>query len=850
MFRVLGCRSCLFLSSAFLLFFLVGCGSRANSSSGVTPPSRGADTVAERSTPRANHEMTIVEDLEEVSREILKPETKKPPECEQPTDAEIKSWSLPKRQPLELLSIQPVPRGGPVIAHPDGLTFVHAGQRVARWKIGAKEPLQIYRDPNTPADCQTTAIAISAAGDRLVTGDSDGTIRLWDTDSGQLLERERLSKHPPRILAVAISPNSRKIAVLGETASVVVLDASTLQAKATLSNDRSGKSGLFFMDDELLVVMGEGTEVWNTQTESRLDRFASKPLELAAPIGPDRKFFHYLTYDGLKQWSTDETSPECQIPMDGHTPSSLLYSHDGTLLALAGSRVEILDVSLNKRFQLFDTSRLAGICWTPKANLLVTSSSSGLIRILGTQESGSSFGLAPIRRGHIALPQDSSIPPTRNQLAEIIDLRTLPKPPRAQPTTDYHYTLYYMTPATVQEVRTFYRYFLPQHGWTEVATEQLGLTDTVAEFRKSGYGLYLQAFASSRSSRDQPHTTVYLTLSDYFDMHSLQLDGTPSWELEEERPNFLRYRATESLLEIELKLLRMASKTGWINFDDQRISPGDPRKTTNVRHLQFLRNGCELDVSVRPNSANPGSMDVTIICKPGRITSPPPDCTGLQVSVGDSITAKSKRGVSALRDHYDSKMRADGWRVLELSTDDDVQRVMYVDGLRDVTLSFIALEEGGSLVSRVPERKIFTPPVIEMADIPIEGPVGSVEYRFAEGIEFVSDKTWPELRDIYTDFLAHRDFKSGYTPKEMKTLQFRNGPSRIAIEFATIDEGISVRISGSGLRAFKPFPTDTPVVMSYSNWLRTKGHDISLGFLDEFESEMRAIARNSATPAD
>lgn len=60
---------------------------------------------------------------------------------------------------------------------------------------------------------EVTSVAISSDGRRIVTGSSDNTVRLWDSESGK--EMRCLRGHVDRVNSVAISADGRRIVSVG-----------------------------------------------------------------------------------------------------------------------------------------------------------------------------------------------------------------------------------------------------------------------------------------------------------------------------------------------------------------------------------------------------------------------------------------------------------------------------------------------------------------------------------------------------------------------------------------------------------------------------------------------------------
>ncbi|MBL8186796.1 MAG: serine/threonine protein kinase, partial [Acidobacteria bacterium] len=145
---------------------------------------------------------------------------------------------------------------------------------------------------------EVRAVAFSPDGARLATGDQDGTARIWDAASGQLLNT--LQFHKQRILSVEFSPDGRTLATGGDDFVIALWDVTSGKLLSQMKGD----------DDAVLKLTFSPNGQWLAFS----DHASSVQLFKLAPE---------LTY----------------LALNGHTGgiTGLAFSADSQLLASGGS---------------------------------------------------------------------------------------------------------------------------------------------------------------------------------------------------------------------------------------------------------------------------------------------------------------------------------------------------------------------------------------------------------------------------------------------------------------------------------------------------------------------------------
>jgi WD40 repeat protein len=135
---------------------------------------------------------------------------------------------------------------------------------VELWNTRDWSLVRTIQGPGAGAPFQFAYLAFSPNGRRLATGSPDGTVRLWDVETGRQLHRMR--GHTEWVLGVAFSPDGRRVASGGDFGIVRLWDVNSGQEVLALDgHTKSLVGGLAFRPDGNLLVStsDDGIRVWD-----------------------------------------------------------------------------------------------------------------------------------------------------------------------------------------------------------------------------------------------------------------------------------------------------------------------------------------------------------------------------------------------------------------------------------------------------------------------------------------------------------------------------------------------------------------------------------------------------------
>jgi WD40 repeat protein/transcriptional regulator with XRE-family HTH domain len=234
------------------------------------------------------------------------------------------------------------------------------------------------------------ALAFSPNGGTLATGSWDGSIKLWDIETGALFWTSWFSDN---IESLAFAPDGRTLASGGDDATVQLWDAHTGAHLQALTSQSGPVFALAWSPDGRLLASGGidgGIRLWelsSARSETSIRMLAGHTnWVLGLAFAPDGKQLASGSWDAtVKLWDVESLS--LRQTLTGHTDRvrAVLWSPDGHLLASCGFDQTVwlwdIDRSSYRTGLHGHTAGVYDLAFTPDSRSLLSGSEDGTLRV-------------------------------------------------------------------------------------------------------------------------------------------------------------------------------------------------------------------------------------------------------------------------------------------------------------------------------------------------------------------------------------------------------------------------------------------------------------------------------------
>ena len=271
---------------------------------------------------------------------------------------------------------------------PQGVVLSPQGGRMATWRNGVitvrdAETTDPLYELTSPAGVGLYTIAFSTDGSRIVSYWEDGKFRLWDAQSGALLDEVAVDLAERDLLTVA-SPDGHIVLLAGEKDNKPLLtlwDIATDQAAATLPQNHTDSihQATVSPDGSLLATasVDGSVRLWDAKTGEQRGEplLGHKARVLFAAFSPDGKtLVSGGTDDQVILWDV-ASGKQIGRPLLGHSNwvRTGVFSRDGTKLITGDNdgRVFIWEIGMNHELRGHD-DRVRAALFSPDESTLVT----------------------------------------------------------------------------------------------------------------------------------------------------------------------------------------------------------------------------------------------------------------------------------------------------------------------------------------------------------------------------------------------------------------------------------------------------------------------------------------------
>jgi WD40 repeat protein len=238
--------------------------------------------------------------------------------------------------------------------------------------------------------CVEACLAFSPDGRRFASGSWDHTIKIWDVNTGKLLQT--LQGHQNLVLSIAFSPNGLLLASGSADKTIKLWDVNTGESLQTLA-ERSWVSSLAFSPDgQMLAAEGDdySIKLLKLSSGSLLQTFIGHENVInSVKFSQNGLFLASGSADGsIKLWEVN--SGQLMQTFIGHEILSIAFSPDGLLLASGdtASQIKLWDIKSGKLEKTLKGHKnwVLSVTFSPDGHLLASGSHDHTIKLWNIQD--------------------------------------------------------------------------------------------------------------------------------------------------------------------------------------------------------------------------------------------------------------------------------------------------------------------------------------------------------------------------------------------------------------------------------------------------------------------------------
>jgi RNA polymerase sigma factor (sigma-70 family) len=236
------------------------------------------------------------------------------------------------------------------------------------------------------------SVAFSPDGRRLTSAGADGTVRVWDAETGK--EIRALHSDKQAIWSLAVSPDGKLLAAGAAEGTLRLWELSSGQEIRVLRGaDKPMRSVAFSPDGQLLVSASEDRTVrlWDAATGQEVRRLDVKDAgaeraSAAVAFAPDGRTLAAAVADkSVSLLQVPDLRIRARYERNTERIDALAFTPDGKVLATgsADKTVHLLDVATGKELRRIvgHSDAVLSVAFSPDGNLLATASADGTVKL-------------------------------------------------------------------------------------------------------------------------------------------------------------------------------------------------------------------------------------------------------------------------------------------------------------------------------------------------------------------------------------------------------------------------------------------------------------------------------------